>query len=309
MKNFYSNGKLLITNEYLVLDGAISLALPTKFGQNLKVTETTTKTIVWRSYNVANECWFTASFGLDDFEILTKESKVIDAIKIATTLQEILKSARQLNKQFLQEKEGVEVVTTLTFPNEWGLGTSSTLINSVASWANVNAFELLEKSFGGSGYDIACAQCNFPITYQRNGIAPYVKKITFDPSFKEQLFFVYSNQKQDSKEGIKMFKELTIDKKILIAEMNELSINIIEAKSLTIFEKLITEHELKLASVLGLQPVKEKLFPDFTGAIKSLGAWGGDFVLVTGASAYVKQYFTEKGYTTILSYEQMILQS
>jgi mevalonate kinase len=29
--NFYSNGKLLLTGEYLVLDGAKSLALPTKF--------------------------------------------------------------------------------------------------------------------------------------------------------------------------------------------------------------------------------------------------------------------------------------
>ena len=36
-KEFYSNGKLLITGEYLVLDGAKAFALPTKFGQNLIV--------------------------------------------------------------------------------------------------------------------------------------------------------------------------------------------------------------------------------------------------------------------------------
>ena len=34
-KTFYSNGKLLITGEYVVLDGAKALALPTKYGQNL----------------------------------------------------------------------------------------------------------------------------------------------------------------------------------------------------------------------------------------------------------------------------------
>ena len=34
-QTFYSNGKLLITGEYLVLDGAKAFALPTKFGQNL----------------------------------------------------------------------------------------------------------------------------------------------------------------------------------------------------------------------------------------------------------------------------------
>ena len=32
-QTFYSNGKLLITGEYVVLDGAKALALPTKFGQ------------------------------------------------------------------------------------------------------------------------------------------------------------------------------------------------------------------------------------------------------------------------------------
>ena len=36
-QNFYSNGKLLLTAEYLVLDGAKALALPTKFGQDLEV--------------------------------------------------------------------------------------------------------------------------------------------------------------------------------------------------------------------------------------------------------------------------------
>ena len=39
-KTFYSNGKLLITAEYLVLDGAKAFALPTKFGQNLIIEET-----------------------------------------------------------------------------------------------------------------------------------------------------------------------------------------------------------------------------------------------------------------------------
>ena len=36
-QTFYSNGKLLITGEYVVLDGAKALALPTKFGQSLVV--------------------------------------------------------------------------------------------------------------------------------------------------------------------------------------------------------------------------------------------------------------------------------
>ena len=37
MQKFYSHGKLLITSEYAVLDGAKALAVPTKLGQSLKV--------------------------------------------------------------------------------------------------------------------------------------------------------------------------------------------------------------------------------------------------------------------------------
>ena len=37
MDEFYSNGKLLLTSEYVVLDGIECLALPTKFGQSLSV--------------------------------------------------------------------------------------------------------------------------------------------------------------------------------------------------------------------------------------------------------------------------------
>ena len=37
-KYFYSPGKLLLTGEYVVLDGAKSLAIPTIFGQSLNIT-------------------------------------------------------------------------------------------------------------------------------------------------------------------------------------------------------------------------------------------------------------------------------
>ncbi|NJB83809.1 GYDIA family GHMP kinase [Wenyingzhuangia aestuarii] len=307
MEHYYSNGKLLISGEYLVLDGAVSLALPTKFGQDLQVINNTTNVICWTSYNVAKECWFTAIFDLGSFHIIETNSTEVDALKVAGTLQAILQMARTLNPEFLLGAKGLTVSTHLTFPNEWGLGTSSTLINSIATWASVNPFELLEKSFGGSGYDIACAKHPSPITYQRNGIHPNIVALTFDPSFKEELFFVYLNEKQDSKEGIKMYRSLTDDKSSYIKEINQLTKDLILAKELKEFESLLVKHETILSQVLNIKPVKERLFSDFNGAVKSLGAWGGDFVLVTGKESYVKDYFTHKKYTTILSYDEMIL--
>ena len=58
------------------------------------------------------------------------------------------------------------ITTKLTFPRAWGLGTSSTLISLIAQWAKCDPFELLFEAFGGSGYDIACATANSPISYQ-----------------------------------------------------------------------------------------------------------------------------------------------
>lgn len=302
MEKFYSNGKLLISGEYLVLDGALSLALPTKYGQSLDIDSNTSGKIEWKSYNANQECWFKAELALANFEIINHNNQ-----KVANTLQEILRTARALNSAFLIESKGLVVQTELTFPNEWGLGTSSTLINNIAQWAQCNAFELLEKSFGGSGYDIACAQNKFPITYQRNGIHPQVEKVDFYPDFKENIFFVYLNQKQDSKEGIKMYRSLELDKRGLIEKANNITQKMIATQNLQEFENLVDEHETLLSDLLNIEPVKQKLFTDFTGTVKSLGAWGGDFVMVTGAETEVYQYFKNKGYTTILSYKEMIL--
>ena len=49
METFYSHGKLLISSEYAVLDGAQALALPTKFGQTLNVESISGAIIHWKS--------------------------------------------------------------------------------------------------------------------------------------------------------------------------------------------------------------------------------------------------------------------
>ena len=66
----------------------------------------------------------------------------------------------------------------------------------MAQWANIDAYILLEMTFGGSGYDIACAQTNSPIIYQLENEIPNFKTVSFNPTFKDQIYFVYLNQKQ-----------------------------------------------------------------------------------------------------------------
>lgn len=310
MKNFYSNGKLLLTGEYLVLDGAKSLAVPTKFGQDLIVEKIKEPQIIWGSFTNTGECWFEAVFDLKKLRLINctfNSEKEGSAEFIAETLLEILKEAKRLNPDFLNSDNGFVVKTQLTFPRNWGLGSSSTLINSIATWAKVDAFQLLWNSFKGSGYDIACAQNDEPIFYQIERKRPIVKQVEFNPNFKENLFFVYLNQKQDSKEGIAKFRETNQDFSKEINRVSEISNEFLSSSSIENFNNLIIEHEQIISSIIKLIPVKQKLFSDYLlGEIKSLGAWGGDFVLVTGNKETPK-YFKEKGYETIFNYNDLIL--
>jgi mevalonate kinase len=307
--NYYSNGKLLLTSEYLVLDGAKSLALPARFGQDLVVEKISESQLIWGSFTHTGECWFEAVFELPKLRLISctfNSSKEGNAEVIAETLLEILAEARQMNPKFLNSENGFVVKTNLTFPRNWGLGSSSTLINSIASWAKVDAFQLLWNSFKGSGYDIACAQNNVPIFYQIEDRKPVVTEADFNPEFKENVFFLYLNEKQDSKKGIAKFRESGCSFQKEITAVSEITEEFLKANSITDFNKLIFEHEQIISSIIKLQPVKEKLFSDYFGEIKSLGAWGGDFVMVTG-NEETPAYFKNKGFETILLYSEMIL--
>ena len=298
-----------MTGEYLVLDGAKSLALPTKMGQNLTVERIQDSQLIWASYTHTGDCWFEAIFDLPKLRLVNckfNSNKDGNGDLIAEKLLEILEEAIKLNPTFLDTKNGFIVKTALSFPRNWGLGSSSTLINSIASWAKVDAFQLLWNSFKGSGYDVACAQNNSPIFYQIIDNKPIVKKVEFNPSFKDQLFFVHLNHKQDSKKGISEFRKREKYFKLEINELSNISEAFLEATSIEDFNQLIISHENIVSAVVKLKKVKEKLFSDYFGEIKSLGAWGGDFIMVTGNEKTPK-YFNDKGYNTVLNYSQIIL--
>jgi mevalonate kinase len=299
---FYSNGKLLISGEYLVLDGAAAFALPTKFGQNLIVDKTKGKIIDWKSYDNDHKLWFETTITFS--EIISNPNPEIETVK--STLINILHEAYLLNPDYLNKSEGYKITTNLTFPRNWGLGTSSTLINNIAQWTKINAFTLLNNSFGGSGYDIACAQNNTPILYKIENNS--VESVTFEPEFAQNIFFVYLNKKQNSKAAIHAYnrhKDQNLTKSII--ENNKITNEILSAKTLKQFAYAVEKHEIHLSNILEIETIKEIAFSNFNGTIKSLGAWGGDFVMVL-SSENPKDYFISKGYDIILSYHEMILQ-
>ena len=72
------------------------------------------------------------------------------------------------------------------------------------------------------------------------------------------------------------------------------------------FEYLLDEHEAITGQYIKSETVKSKYFSDYKGSVKSLGAWGGDFILATRKN---KKYFFEKGFDTIFSYSELIKES
>lgn len=313
-KTYYSHGKLLITGEYLVLDGGLALAVPTKFGQSLQVTSIDGTGLIWKSVAQNDSIWFETEIELKNNNILTK---VTSNHLLSERLLQILKAAQQLNPNFLKSSEGFFIETQLEFPKNWGLGTSSTLINNIADWAKVDAFELLKHTFGGSGYDIACAQTDQSLTYQLNpdstslrskvqdGQRHTIHTVNFNPSFKDHIYFVHLNQKQDSRKGIAEYRTHTFDLSDNISKVSAITKAMIICDDLEGFQRLMDAHEGLISAIIKLTSVKEKLFNDFKGSIKSLGAWGGDFVMVASENDPTL-YFKNKGFQTILSYSEMV---
>lgn len=298
MEKFYSHGKLLITAEYAVLDGAKALALPTKLGQSLEVKPIESPEIRWKSFDHNGTLWFETTLQLASFEAnVTNET--------AKRLSECFLAIAKLQPGCFVAHNGFEMHSRLEFPQNWGLGSSSTLINNLAQWAKVDAYKLLAATFGGSGYDIACAQHPYPITFQKNlKSSPKVEKAVFNPSFKDQLFFVHQNQKQNSRDAIAHYNTLKTTQSLDFSELNALTDALLVATTLEEFEVLMSKHETIVGNLIQHPPIKASHFSDYNGAIKSLGAWGGDFFLATGSE---QQYFKDKGYNTIIPFKEMVL--
>lgn len=283
-----------------MLDGSLALAIPTKFGQSLTVKDLAYPKIIWRSLDEKGIIWFEGEFSIsqNNIKLLTSSD-----IEVSNRLLQILNAANKLNISFLNT--GFEITTTLNFQKNWGLGTSSTLINNVAQWAHIDPYKLLDLTFGGSGFDIACAQNNTPITYQLKNNSRLVNPIDFNPTFKSHLYFVYLNKKQNSRESIATYKEkmTSLD---TIEKASHLTQKIIQAKDLKTFCDLIEAHENLISNLLNIKPIKQVLFPDFNGSIKSLGGWGGDFILAA-SEKNPESYFKNKGFKTIIPYSEMVL--
>lgn len=304
MTRYHSNGKFLLTSEYLVLKGALALALPLKLGQSLEVEELETNKdqLHWEAFRPEGK-WFSVSLDREN----PANYSTVNPEK-AKRLSEILQAVKQLNPKAFEGND-LQFTTRLDFDPNWGLGSSSTLIANLARWANVNPYELLKLTFGGSGYDIACATAEQPIYYQLIDGKPQFETVDFRPPYADHLFFIYQGQKQSSSKEIKAFlaKANPADVQKDIEAVSEISRAVPKCETLNEFALLMQCHERIISRCIGQEPV-QKRFPDFEGTLKSLGAWGGDFILAATEwdESQVKAYFKKKGLEVIFGYKDIV---
>ncbi|MEM6397710.1 MAG: GYDIA family GHMP kinase [Bacteroidota bacterium] len=313
-KVFSAHGKLLLTGEYLVLDGAKALAIPTRFGQQMRIsTHSGGMRLSWTARDHQGKNWFhTTLSSLSPTTVQTDHSAE------EKRLLQILQAAAQQSPRIWETHLATRSIeTTLDFDRNWGLGTSSTLISLLAQYLEIDPYRLLADTFGGSGYDLACAVADKPILYvledglpcpQAHGRRAQMEALNWQPGWLRHTYFVYLDQKQNSRAGIRRYRErgATAEQ---IKQITNLTGSLIGANSLIEAQSILKTHEEIISHIIDLPPVQQTHFPDFPGVVKSLGAWGGDFVwaLTDQGDEWCIDYFKTKGYKTVLPFIDMIL--
>ena len=285
MEEFYAHGKLLLTGEYAITQGANGFAVPTTLGQKLTVRYLDSPNIHWQAYTATGDCWLDVVLS-SQLEIL-KTDQPKEAQHLVKQLQIVATHSDKLTG-------GLHFETHLEFDRSWGLGSSSTFTSLLAQFANLDALDLFHEAHGGSGYDLACASAAGPILYRiKKGSAESIP-VEWAPDFADDLAFVFSGKKQLTSESLALVKDRPFSPH-QIEEINALTSAFISASTLERIESVMHEHEQLIGGHLGLLTVSEQLFKGYDGAVKSLGGWGGDFVLVTRYSKN-QQWLTENGF-------------
>lgn len=304
----HAHGKILLSGEYAILDGAKGFAIPLKKGQTLQIGKTTSTDAYFISLDVEGNPWFEARFHPEtlgvEMPIGTKE--MLDRWMM------VFEFAKQKGVDLIEKLTGIQAVFHLEFPRNWGWGSSSTWISLLAKWLGLDAWELNKHVFGGSGYDVFASFSTSPYYFTLKDGVPQFENIPWNPSFLNQVFLVYLGQKQDSRAGIAQYqsKKVNVKWEGFVDKANSCSIHLSKAENLFEFESYLQEHESIIRILIGEETIQNRLFPDYRwGTVKSLGAWGGDFVLVTGAPQNVLDYFMKAKKLLVLPLHPLMVSS
>ncbi len=303
MNRLQAHGKLLISAEYMVMHGALALAVPLKKGQSLQRLKADGGPFSWKAFH-GEDPWFSASFDPSSLEIASTTDR-----EKAETLQRLLRACTDMNPDFQKELQRWRVETRLEFSPSWGFGSSSTLTALLALWAGIDPLDLGFRVSDGSGYDVACATASQAILYCLDGDGPHADPAPFHPPFASQLCFVWLGSKQSTAGHLKEISDRFSPGPGDIRHFSHLTRAMLETRELSEFQKLMEEHEAALSALIRQESVKDTRFPGLQGSVKSLGAWGGDFVMIASDQepAILSDYLDDLGLTTRFRYQDIVL--
>ena len=302
MIQYKANTKFLLTGEYALLQGADALVLPLYYTQRLVVKETVGDALEWESWE-RDRLWYANTFTVNINDNYTSK---LDKY-LGNLIQQILKLNRDTEGLFKGKRMRVDA----DFNLQWGLGSSSTLISLLSQYAKVDAYILNSLISNGSGYDVVAATQDKSFVFTKTEKYYQNESAELNYSFKDKLYFVYTGRKQDTNESIRRFNG--IKKRMIKSEVQDISKitkELIEVKSLSQFQYLITEHEKIIAKITDQESPLKHYLPNFIGAAKSLGAWGGDFILITwkDSEQELQKYLQKQNINTYFPWKDIVLQ-
>jgi mevalonate kinase len=302
MKRFRAYGKLLLSAEYMVLFGAEALALPLKPGQELTVGRSEDpESLSWTAME-SGRTWFHAVLDTPSLRIRETSDR-----GTAEHLRTLLNACLEMNPGFAREISSAEVHTTLDFPPEYGLGSSSTLISLLASWAGCDPMELHFRVSEGSGYDVACARSVGPVLYRLFDGRPVITPAGFNPPFRDRLWFAWLGNKQPTATHLRQVAGKLDPGPEQVRQFSRFTREMLGSADLDTFRRVMEEHERVLSGLLGT-PTLSARFPLLPGTVKSLGAWGGDFILIAGPEnrKELSLKLEQNGITVVYSYDELV---
>lgn len=301
-------GKILLSGEYAVLDGATAVGLASRLGQSIEVYRGKVPgTLQWTALDHLKSPWLEVNYNLHnglwtiEQTISTLHAPNEQAERLRQWLQEAwnLMSAptqtagNSLNLwNTLLQEQGLEVQTRLDFPRHWGLGSSSSAIALIATWLGVDARRLYALTQNGSGYDLEVALQNSSILYELpqpldgsrsssgNGSGPSVQRINYRLPVGGQLWLVDTGGKQISSGEVIRYRNLDPNRRLAcVSEISDLSKALAACGEVPVMMQDLARHDAIMEGLLGQTCLHRIAGQGFPGRLKSLGAWGGDLFL------------------------------
>ncbi|MEY3573833.1 MAG: hypothetical protein RLZZ617_431 [Bacteroidota bacterium] len=328
-------GKILLSGEYVVLDGATALGLASRMGQSMAVFRGSEPGYLrWTALDHLHNPWLQANYRIVDGQWSVGEVSA-EASESAGLLQNWLQAAWTLMAGLgegsasgyggaswndILHQEGMAVQTQLDFARSWGLGSSSTALALLAQWLGVDARRLYALTTNGSGYDLEVALQNASILYHlpegrpiTNSHAPallepIVQPIPYRSPQGGGLWLVDPGGKQISAKEVVRYRNLDTNQRMAcVEEISSLSIGLATCPDVTTMLDYFVRHDTILENLLGQPCLQRSAGNGFPGRLKSLGAWGGDLFLAVSPSPEDALHWLEnQANWSIYPFEQII---